>query len=263
MARRSTTGSRSAVHGRPTGATRTSSRRASPYLADRPAVVPIDVGRQLFVDDFLIEDTSLRRTFHKAKYHAANPILKPEGNWETYDDVSARTQPAVQPDGDGVQRRRVLRSERSHVQAVVHGRLRFEYVPGALARRHHVGETGLRRRCKGTNIVHKHPRDSSTVWLDQFATDSRAAFQDGVLARSRAAARGRRPMAFTGPRSARPVDPAIARRSSTTRSGACGASACAPINSHRSRKAAATVVIGKPPTSLPRSTGRADRRWPG
>ena len=36
-----------------------------PYLLDRPDVVPIDVGRQLFVDDFLIEATSLERTFHR------------------------------------------------------------------------------------------------------------------------------------------------------------------------------------------------------
>src|SRR5262245_27221371 len=57
-----------------------------PYLADRPAVVPIDVGRQLFVDDFLIEHTTMSRVFHHATYHAANPILKPEHVWETYDD---------------------------------------------------------------------------------------------------------------------------------------------------------------------------------
>src|SRR5207237_9032447 len=34
-----------------------------PYLQSPPAVIPIDVGRQLFVDDFLIERTTLRRTF--------------------------------------------------------------------------------------------------------------------------------------------------------------------------------------------------------
>ena len=33
-----------------------------PYLTDRPAIVPVDVGRQLFVDDFLIEQTTLSRT---------------------------------------------------------------------------------------------------------------------------------------------------------------------------------------------------------
>src|SRR5438874_8225012 len=35
-----------------------------PYLKSRPEVVPIDVGRQLLVDDFLVERTTLRRTFH-------------------------------------------------------------------------------------------------------------------------------------------------------------------------------------------------------
>src|SRR5437764_1504255 len=33
-----------------------------PYLRTPPAVIPINVGRQLFVDDFLVETTTLRRT---------------------------------------------------------------------------------------------------------------------------------------------------------------------------------------------------------
>jgi hypothetical protein len=49
-----------------------------PYLAAPPAVIPIDVGRQLFVDDFLIEKTTLTRTFHHAEKYEGNPILKPE-----------------------------------------------------------------------------------------------------------------------------------------------------------------------------------------
>jgi hypothetical protein len=46
-----------------------------PYLADPPAVIPIDVGRQLFVDDFLIGDSTLTRTFHQPEKHPANPVL--------------------------------------------------------------------------------------------------------------------------------------------------------------------------------------------
>ncbi len=46
-----------------------------PYLAAPPAVIPIDVGRQLFVDDFLISDNTLTRTFHQAEKHPANPVL--------------------------------------------------------------------------------------------------------------------------------------------------------------------------------------------
>ena len=48
-----------------------------PWLDSPPGVIPIDVGRQLFVDDFLIEHTTLTRTFHPARKHEANPILVP------------------------------------------------------------------------------------------------------------------------------------------------------------------------------------------
>ncbi|MFW6336513.1 MAG: glycosyl hydrolase family 32, partial [Phycisphaeraceae bacterium] len=54
-----------------------------PYLDDPPAVIPIDVGRQLFVDDFLIERTTLERVFHLPTKHEGNPILKPETPLET------------------------------------------------------------------------------------------------------------------------------------------------------------------------------------
>src|SRR6266567_4218826 len=49
-----------------------------PYLAAPPDVIPIDVGRQLFVDDFLIAETTLTRTFHRTTYHPATPVLKPD-----------------------------------------------------------------------------------------------------------------------------------------------------------------------------------------
>ncbi|MCX6900272.1 MAG: exo-alpha-sialidase, partial [Verrucomicrobia bacterium] len=50
-----------------------------PYLHRRSkASIPIDVGRQLFVDDFLIEKTDVKRTFHQAKKFAGNPVFKAE-----------------------------------------------------------------------------------------------------------------------------------------------------------------------------------------
>lgn len=49
-----------------------------PYLANPPEVLPIDTGRQLFVDDFLIEHTTLRRTYHAARLHPAAPVLWPQ-----------------------------------------------------------------------------------------------------------------------------------------------------------------------------------------
>ena len=53
-----------------------------PYLISPPAVIPIDVGRQLFVDDFLIAETTLKRTYHLADLYPENPVLKPDKPWE-------------------------------------------------------------------------------------------------------------------------------------------------------------------------------------
>jgi hypothetical protein len=141
-----------------------------PYLADRPAVVPIDVGRQVFVDDFLIHETTLSRTFHKATYHPANPILKPEHDWETYDDLAARTgkpfNPSAMVFSDGV-----FFDPKDRL-------FKLWYLAGygastclALSRDGINWEKPVLDVVKGTNIVHKDPRDSSTVWLDHFAAN--------------------------------------------------------------------------------------------
>lgn len=55
-----------------------------PYLLSkkdggyRPEVIDVSVGRQLFVDDFLIENTSLNIVYHQPKKYEGNPVLKPE-----------------------------------------------------------------------------------------------------------------------------------------------------------------------------------------
>ena len=147
-----------------------------PYLADRPAVVPIDVGRQLFVDDFLIEDTTMSRTFHKAVYHSANPVLAPEHEWEVYDDVATRTRhsgnPAAMVFSDGVFFDPV---DRKFKLWYMGGYGRFTCFAES-----HDGISwnkpilDVRR---GTNIVHLHPRDSTTVWLDQYETNPAQRFK--------------------------------------------------------------------------------------
>ena len=53
-----------------------------PYLQNPPAEIPIDIGRQLLVDGFLIEKTTLKRTFYTAEYHPTNPAIKPDKPWE-------------------------------------------------------------------------------------------------------------------------------------------------------------------------------------
>ncbi len=46
-----------------------------PYITSPPSVIPIDLGRQLFVDDFLIQATTLQRTPHRPAMHPSNPVL--------------------------------------------------------------------------------------------------------------------------------------------------------------------------------------------
>ena len=62
----------------PTG-TPTQAYSIPPYIANPPAVIPIDVGRQLFVDDFLIQQTTMSRTQHQAVMYPGNPVMVPNG----------------------------------------------------------------------------------------------------------------------------------------------------------------------------------------
>ena len=68
-----------------------------PYLTNPPELLPIDVGRQLFVDDFLIEKTDLDRTFHQPEKHTANPLLIPE----TIVEMNENLCPMAAPFSDG------------------------------------------------------------------------------------------------------------------------------------------------------------------
>ena len=74
------------------------SPRPIPYLAQPPHVIPIDLGRQLFVDDFLIESRTLERRFHYPERYAGNPILRPE----TAIELNGGDMPAAAMISDGV-----------------------------------------------------------------------------------------------------------------------------------------------------------------
>jgi hypothetical protein len=137
----------------------------APYLVDRPDVVPIDVGRQLFVDDFLIEETSLERVFHRPDYHPANPILRPTTRWEKYDEYAERTKtrsnPAAMPFSDGV-----FYDPRDRL-------FKMWYMGGysqntciALSHDGITWEKPALDVVGGTNITMALHRDSATVWID-------------------------------------------------------------------------------------------------
>jgi hypothetical protein len=69
-----------------------------PYLASPPKIIPIDIGRQLFVDDFLIEYTTLKRKFHQPVKFKGNPILKPQ----TLIELNHGYCPMAAPFSDGI-----------------------------------------------------------------------------------------------------------------------------------------------------------------
>jgi len=67
-----------------------------PYLDYPPEVIHIDVGRQLLFDDFLIEQTDLKRSFHSPVKYEGNPVLQPET------ELEKGRQPAAFPLSGGV-----------------------------------------------------------------------------------------------------------------------------------------------------------------
>lgn len=77
-----------------------------PYLQSPPTLIPIDAGRQLFVDDFLIERTTLRRTFHRAEKYGGNPIFHTNTELEQtgarYRDAAGYSPPMACTFDDGV-----------------------------------------------------------------------------------------------------------------------------------------------------------------
>jgi len=131
-----------------------------PYLVSPPAVIPIDVGRQLFVDDFLVEQTTLQRTFHRAEYHPASPVLRPDKPWEE-GQSQGHPAPTAMVFSDGVW---YDPQDQLFKMWYMGG-----YVRGTC---YATSKDGLHWEKPeldvqpGTNVVHTTDRDSGTVWLD-------------------------------------------------------------------------------------------------
>jgi len=138
-----------------------------PYVIAPPPIIDIDTGRQLFVDDFLIEESGLHRTFHAATYHPASPVLRPTRDYERrdpYERVAGHPSPAamVFSDGvffdpaDGLYKMWYMAGYQQHT-ALATSRDGISWTRPALP------------VVPGTNIVMNRWRDSSTVWLDHQA----------------------------------------------------------------------------------------------
>lgn len=135
------------------------------YLYNKPAVIKIEVGRQLFVDNFLISTTTLQRKFHYPEYYAGNPVLSPDKDWEKQGNGGFAA-----PFSDGVW------------YDELDGKFKMWYMAGGGS----YATSGAGITCyaessdginwtkpslnvvSGTNIVRRGSvRDASTVWLDK------------------------------------------------------------------------------------------------
>ena len=126
-----------------------------PYLESPPAVCPIDVGRQLFVDDFLIEQTTCTRTFHRPRMHEGNPVLKAQTDWEG--DRAIPFSDGVWFDPADRQFKMWYWSDDKTCLAVSRDGLAWDRPKLDVV--------------DGTNIVIESQRDTNTVWLDLLETD--------------------------------------------------------------------------------------------
>lgn len=146
------------------------------YLSSKPAVIRIDVGRQLFVDNFLIAATNLTRKFHYPEYHAASPVLVPDQAWEKQGAKGG----FAAPFSDGVW------------YDEAEGKFKMWYMAGGGT----YATSGAGITCyaestdgiswtkpalnvvSGTNIVRRGSiRDASTVWLDKQESNASARYK--------------------------------------------------------------------------------------
>lgn len=142
-----------------------------PYLEKKPEVIRVDVGRQLFVDDFLVRESDMETVFHKPHYYAGNPVLEPTAAWEK----TIEGAPYASPFSDGVW------------YDELEGKFKMWYLAGAGTLHKEDKQTFYTAYAEsedgrtwfkpsldilpGTNVVDTCNRDAATVWLDRTESD--------------------------------------------------------------------------------------------
>lgn len=153
------------------------------YLTNKPDTINISIGRQLFVDNFLIESTTLTRKFHYPEYYLGNPILTADKDWEKIGTTGAEF---TAPFSDGI-----WYDEKE-------GKFKMWYMAGG--GNYAVNGTGITCYAEstdgitwtkpnltivsGTNIVdYNSERDASVIWLDKQETNDSKRFKMFLVAR--------------------------------------------------------------------------------
>ncbi len=128
-----------------------------PYLVSPPEIILIDIGRQLFVDDFLISTTTLQRATHFAEFYPKNPVLKPDKPWERVTEPNSAAM--VFSDGvwyDPQDKLFKMWYMGGYTQSTCY----------AVSKDGIAWEKPVLDVKPGTNVVNEQRRDSSTIWLD-------------------------------------------------------------------------------------------------
>lgn len=148
-----------------------------PYLSQKPEVIPVNVGRQLFVDSFLIASTNLQTVFHQPDLYKGNPVLQPTADWEKTGEGGLYAAPFSDgvwyDDQAGIYKMWYLAGS-----GKLHGGEKQTFYTGYAESKdgmHWVKpELDL---LKGTCIVDTANRDASTVWLDRTETNPQRRFK--------------------------------------------------------------------------------------
>lgn len=154
-----------------------------PYLKNKPDAITINKGRQLFVDSFLIAQTTLIPVYHTPSFYVKNPVLEPDKEWEQTVEGAVYAAPF----SDGIW------------YDETDGKFKMLYMAGAGTIHRHekqtfytcyaesrdgkVWEKTLQDIVPGTNIVDTCNRDAATVWLDRAEKDSNKRWKFFVVER--------------------------------------------------------------------------------
>ena len=142
-----------------------------PYLEHKPEIIVINTGRQLFVDDFLIESTTMTPNYHSAVYYDGNPILEPSEEWEKTRDGA----PYAAPFSDGIWFDETDNTYKMWYLAG--GGLLHKQSNQTFYTCYAQSEDGIHWSklltdvYPHTNIVDTMDRDAATIWLDKHETD--------------------------------------------------------------------------------------------
>lgn len=153
------------------------------YLIKKPDTIDITTGRQLFVDDFLIAQTSMNRSYHYAEYINNNPVLVPDKAWE---NLGTQGSKFAAPFSDGVW---FDESENKFKMWYMAGGGSYA-VNGSGVMCYAESSDGIHWTkpnlsvVSNTNIVdYKSERDAATVWMDKQETNTSLRYKMFLVAR--------------------------------------------------------------------------------